>query len=131
MRHPPDRLNGGPPEPPFTDSATAKRLMSAFTLPRDAGLADDPAAADYSRGDLGPLRGPRRRKPTAFGRPSTFGLDPEALKAERRRRMAGGWAEWEITARFADPDAEPAQPECRGEFGPGGQWHPGCQGCAA
>ena len=131
MRRPPDRLNGGPPEPPFADLAAAKQLVSAFTLPRGAGLADDPAAPDYSRGDLGPLRGPRRRTAAAFGRPSTFGLDPEALRAERRRRMAGGWAEWEIEARFADPDAEQPGAECRGEFGPGGRWHPGCQECAA
>jgi hypothetical protein len=132
MRRPPDRPNGGPPEPPFTDLATAKQLVSAFTLPRDAGLADDPAAPDYSRGDLGPLRGPRRRrKPSAFGWSSTFGLVPEALRAERLRRMIEGWAEWEIEARLADPDAEQPQQECRGEFGPGGRWHEGCQECAA
>ena len=131
MRHPPDRLNGGPPEPPFADLAAAKQLVSAFSLPRDVGEAGDPAAADYSRGDLGPLRGPRRRRHATFGWPSTFGLDPEALRAEQRRHMAGGWAEWEIEARLADPDAEQPQPECRGEFGPGGRWHPGCQECAA
>src|SRR5438094_7707516 len=100
MRQPPDRLNGGPPEPPFTDLAAAKQPVSAFSVPPDCDGAEDPAVPDYSRGDLGPLRGPRRRKPTAFGRPSTFGLSPGALRAEQRRRVVEGWGEWEIRARF-------------------------------
>ena len=130
MRHPPDKLNGSPPEPPFADPAAAKQLLSAFSVQPDGDVADDPAAPDYSRGDLGPLRGSRRRKPTAFGRPSTFGLNSEALRAERRRRMVEGWAEWEITARFADPDAAgaagmPRRVRARRAMAPG------CQECAA
>jgi hypothetical protein len=63
--------------------------------------------------------------------PSTFGLSPDHLRAERRRRVAEGWGEWEIKARFADPDADYAQLECPGEFGPGRQFRARCQECAA
>jgi hypothetical protein len=104
-------------------------LAALFTMPADA--TDDPAVPDYSRGDLGPRRGPRRRAPTVFGEPSSFGLTREALRTERRRRQLEGWGEWEITARLADPDAEPPQWECPGQFGADGRWARCCRGDAA
>lgn len=126
-----DASRGTSPRHRSTVPAGQDATEAGPAVPSHSEIVVDPAAPDYSRSDLGPLRGPRRRKPTAFGLPSTFGLDPEALRAERRRRMAGGWAAWEIETRLADPDAEQPGAECRGEFGPGGRWHPGCQGCAA
>jgi hypothetical protein len=66
-----------------------------------------------------------------FGQPSMFGLGREALRSERRRCELEGWGEWEITARFADPDAAWPHLECPGQFGPGGRWQPCCRGDAA
>jgi hypothetical protein len=105
-------------------------LMGSFRIPADAE-ADDPTTPDYRQGDLGPRRGPRRRNPTTYGQPSTFGLGREALRSERRRRELEGWGEWEITARFADPDAARPNRECPGQFGPAGRWVPCCRGDAA
>ena len=39
---PPGKLNGGPPEPPFTDSATAKQPMSVLRLPPGEDGGTDP-----------------------------------------------------------------------------------------
>lgn len=85
---------------PTVDAPSPYRSISAQLRIRRAAAWRLPPLPDGRRDPLDP--------PDTLGsRPSCYGLSRAGLAFERSRCRELGWQEWELQARFTDPEEKP------------------------